>query len=275
MNVTVVDALMGTGKTEHAIRMLQRIASPYNESGQRFIYITPFLAEVDRVKGAVPESVDPKGNRKTEHLYELIGNGRNIVSTHKLFEYLDPRALGQLGLSDYVLVVDEVTDWVQPYTGMKLVDVKMLVDTGFITVNPATKRVMWHDMGGTEYDGKFANFRSLCLQGKIVATSVRADGVPAMILWTLPIEVLELFTETWVLTYLFEGSDMAAYLKLHDIQYKLMTLDEERNLVDHAEHYDAARVATRAGLITLTEDARLNAIGKKLKGEGVSNCIQI
>jgi hypothetical protein len=77
-----------------------------------------------------------------------------------------------------------------------------------------------------------------------------------MILWELPLEVLECFTAVYVLTYLFEGSDMAAYLKLNGVPYRLTTLDHERNLVDHDDSYDFARLATRRHLITVVEDPR-------------------
>jgi hypothetical protein len=174
--VTVVDGLMGCGKTTHAIRRMAEMA----HNGQSFIYITPFLKQVTRVKDhelrdkyGVTNVVDPKptpasrgqdAENKSAHLLKLLAGGENIVTTHRLLEVMDAQALGQIALLNYVLIVDEVTQWVQKYKGMKLKDVKMLMGAGYISVEPTSRRVLWHDVDGEPYDGKFQGFRSLVLR---------------------------------------------------------------------------------------------------------------
>ncbi len=59
LKVTVVDALMGSGKTTAAIRMMREMCAEIDREwsgGTRFVYITPFLPEIDRVMGRSPES---------------------------------------------------------------------------------------------------------------------------------------------------------------------------------------------------------------------------
>ena len=48
MQVKVIDSIMGSGKISYAIQMMQE-APPE----QRFIYVTPFLDEVKRIKRSV------------------------------------------------------------------------------------------------------------------------------------------------------------------------------------------------------------------------------
>ena len=60
--VKVVDAMMGTGKTSAAINYINE-----NLEQKRFLYITPYLDEVDRVKKSCPGAkfYSPKPFRNT------------------------------------------------------------------------------------------------------------------------------------------------------------------------------------------------------------------
>jgi hypothetical protein len=67
----------------------------------KWLYITPLLSEVDRIKEAcrnlhiqdpVRELAEQANGPKYPHLLELIRHGRNIVSTHALFSYLNEDA---------------------------------------------------------------------------------------------------------------------------------------------------------------------------------------
>ena len=46
--VIVLDSIMGTGKTSYAIQLMKEAPDT-----QRFIYVTPFLDEVQRIKSEV------------------------------------------------------------------------------------------------------------------------------------------------------------------------------------------------------------------------------
>ncbi|MFF5400921.1 hypothetical protein ACFY5J_26965 [Peribacillus butanolivorans] len=57
MTIKVIDAICGAGKTSYAIQMINERANkvgfgddePYS-SDKKFIYVTPFLSEVKRIK---------------------------------------------------------------------------------------------------------------------------------------------------------------------------------------------------------------------------------
>lgn len=77
---------MGTGKTSWAIQYI-------NEAPlcQKFIYITPFLTEVERViqscnRRRLIQPEASKGKRKLDHFKSLVKSGEDIVSTHALFQ---------------------------------------------------------------------------------------------------------------------------------------------------------------------------------------------
>jgi hypothetical protein len=282
MNVTVIDAVMGSGKTHWMKAELARRTSMFAERHERFIYITPYLLEAgDAVKDITAQGAQDvsmvkdkdlekrKTMLKRNHLYELLMAGKSAVGSHRLFEVLDPRTMRLIELGHYVLVIDEATQWVQKYEGMKASDLGLLFHRGLAYVGEDLV-IRWNDTvpdvegRWNEKDANYSAFRSLCLQGKLVASDPTPNkwGVPgSMLLWTMPVEMLKQFSEVFVLTHLFEGSEMSAYLRMNKVEYEMKTLDAQRNIVEYTHEHNAQRVRAMAGLITIVEDPRLNAIG--------------
>lgn len=279
--VTVIDALMGSGKTTLAIRLMREIALTYDtvfEHGQRrFIYITPFLAEVARVEGALgaiadqPIAFSPvaEGGRKLVSLNRMLLDGQNIVSTHALFKFVDENTGDALDQYRYTLFVDEVAEWVEKYP-ISPKDLKILFDAGCIRTNPATKRVEWTDpepvegeSRGASYSGKFVSLRSLCHQGKIVASRHTTGGMPTLLLWKMPVEILARFDEVFILTHLFDGSDMAAYLRLSGVQVTKATIGRDGEMVPYDHSIEAERIAKIKPLLQIETDPKLNAVGTR------------
>ena len=86
-NVKIVDMIMGSGKTTSAINYINQ-ADP----SEKFLFITPYLDEVDRIKKSCPfkNFKEPKEmGTKLNGIKHLIGQGDNIVSTHALFQRFD------------------------------------------------------------------------------------------------------------------------------------------------------------------------------------------
>ena len=87
--VTVIDSICGSGKTSWAIQEMN------NNMEQRYIYITPYLDEVKRVKANCSNRFFHEPNQKLgkgskyNHFVELLEEGKNIVSTHTLFRNID------------------------------------------------------------------------------------------------------------------------------------------------------------------------------------------
>ena len=85
--VTIIDSPCGRGKTTYAINYINERPT------DNFVYITPFLKEVERVidktkfNGADKRFVQPAnlGNGKMDSLIDLVHNNKDIASTHSLF----------------------------------------------------------------------------------------------------------------------------------------------------------------------------------------------
>jgi len=88
--VKVIDSIMGSGKTSAAIDMMNNSGTDDN-----FIFITPYLDEVDRIKKSISSKqiyepkVKKKGDKtqyKFESFHELLSQNKNIVATHNLLK---------------------------------------------------------------------------------------------------------------------------------------------------------------------------------------------
>lgn len=89
---------MGAGKTEAAITYMNE------HKEKKFIYVTPYLAESNRIKEGCPELrvVEPSNKlgeyhfRKTEHTAALVEKGCNITTTHVAFKSYSRETLAKI-----------------------------------------------------------------------------------------------------------------------------------------------------------------------------------
>lgn len=122
--VKVIDSIMGSGKTSYAIQLMQE-APPE----QKFIYVTPYLDEVTRIKETVTnrhfkEPTEQHGQgTKLSSLKKLIVDGENIATTHSLFCMADDDLIELLSWTDYILIVDEVMEVISELKSIKRDDI--------------------------------------------------------------------------------------------------------------------------------------------------------
>ena len=158
MKCEIWDSIMGSGKTTSLINMM-------NENlDERFIYITPYRDEIQRViEGCynryfeTPKNFD-KINLKTctkyDDLLRIIDEDLNIVSTHALFQTFDERIIEALKNHNYTLILDEVANVVEAID-ISPDDIKLLKNQGIITVDD-NKRIYWVN---DNYDGEFIKYK--------------------------------------------------------------------------------------------------------------------
>src|SRR4051794_35154992 len=100
--INIIDSIMGSGKTSWAIQYMN--GSPRYK---KFIYITPFLSEVERVLKATdrdfkqPEPMEGRSKSKLDNLKKLILDGQDIVSTHELFKRFDSKLIELIEVQGY------------------------------------------------------------------------------------------------------------------------------------------------------------------------------
>jgi hypothetical protein len=253
--ITVIDAIMGSGKTTHMTDLMNRLhteafaqsfADPSHEAPS-FLYVTPILTEVKRVQQACGDLDfrDPKPvkGKKLNHLSSLIDEGANVCTTHALFKMLNKEIYQKLSEQNYTLVIDEVLDCVNLFDGLTKSDSTMLFNTNKLYVEPDTSRLRWnHDQG--VYSGKFNQLRDLCDNGNLI---LYRDTV----LWEFPADFLRCFKQVYILTYLVSVSPMSAHLRANGLSYELATLTGDHQLVSQEENRGKAESEAKQRLSKL------------------------
>jgi len=268
-NVTVIDTIMGAGKTSYIIDHMNRsyIEGMFGGLARRFIYVTPLLDEVERVQDACPDLrfKDPKPihGRKFYGLQKLIDDRENIATTHELFRMLTQETREALLSANYTLIIDEVLTCCDFFDGLSKHDQNDLFRTGKVYIEEATRRLRWnHEDHGT-YVGKFSPIKHLCDNGNL-AVYADGQGGKRVLLWQFPTEFLECFEQVYVLTYLFQGSPMRSYLEAEGVEMNLRAVSGNRvqgyHLVPWNGHSERIQKAAIRELVTVYE-GRGNDIG--------------
>ena len=211
MKITIEDKIMGGGKTYNAIEEMK-------VSKNSFMYITPFLDEVDRVLKEVKNSYAPnnrnKDGSKRTSLLNMANNSRNIVSTHALFKMLTRDDYGFF--KDYDLILDEVVDPIE-MVDITTYDIHMLINDGHIVINEKNSCVTFVN---NEYEGKFDYLKELCSTSNVIYVN------DTFLVWNFPIEIFKGFNSVKILTYLFEGSVLKSYFDYYGIKYTINKHDD-------------------------------------------------
>ena len=184
--ITIIDAICGSGKTSWAI---QKIKEPF--SG-RFIYVTPYLDEVARIKDSTDgDFKEPTNNNsegsKVEGLRELITKGENIVCTHELFKICDREILDKIKEIGYTLILDEVLNVINQ-VNISRNDLSILSDTNTINVDEVSGCVKWND---ESYTGKFDELKYLSKNDNLFLFN------NTFLFWTLHDKTFEVFQNSF------------------------------------------------------------------------------
>lgn len=267
--------MMGSGKTT---RIIEEINTA--ENNQNFLYITPLLNECHRIAGTTYDPDDLlkrpiittqdetsihyeyldeavlkdrrfkhpnyKGGNKAESLQFLLKNKENVVSTHQLFMNLTPTMLEDA--ADYVLVIDETIQVYDVYSEYTATELEALFRLGWIMIDDDNitlrfQRANFGLNGGDPSGTKYENLATMCDLGQLLYVDQK------LIVWELSIDTLKAFKEVWIATYMFEGSQMSAYLKSYGVNYELIQFGNKPSQIKH--------------LINISDNKHINEVGLK------------
>lgn len=231
--ITFIDRPCGTGKTTALIKEL----SEWSENIHLpVIVVTPRLSEVKRIINGAPtaniaQPGDENGNTtKTNSVEGLLAAGRNIACTHAL--YVKLRSLAQEGkLSGHRMVIDECPTPIELAPTISKSDFRNEVEAkGLATVDDATGLVtptdLWMEQAALGGKKAFAKQYVLAAMGRLLVTPQRD-----LLMMAIPIEMLLAPVSLTVLTYLSEGSYLAAYLDKLGVDYTIKKWGEEADWI--------------------------------------------
>lgn len=226
--VIVIDSIMGSGKSNLAIKYIQKSQLPV-------MYVTPYLDEVDRFVKSIDNMYEPKGEIKSIGLKMLINKGCHIATTHSLFSIMKEDILKKLKEKKYVLILDEVIEAYQTYPMTKQ-DYKLLKDKEYIFVDN-NLRVYANDDEETKYirqelftSGVFNDFFQ-CIDNNMVYEYLNTPIVE------YPINIFKAFNNIMVLTYMFRGSTLKPYFEINNIDYNVVNLDGNSDIIYTGEKF--------------------------------------
>lgn len=204
---------MGTGKSSAAIRYMN------SNPQKKFIYITPYLTETERIRKECKglHFVEPSDKlreyhfKKSLHTMALIEEGANISTTHQAFKGYTPDTLQHIKDKGYTLIIDENVDILEEFK-YHPTDLQVLVDAGYIKEENGI-----YTLAKEGYDGVALKEMMYLLKSReLIKIEDKADK---MFFWALPPDLLTAFQDVFVLTYLFESQSLKYFMDIYDIPY--------------------------------------------------------
>jgi hypothetical protein len=252
--VTIIDSMMGTGKTSYAIQMMKEA-----DINQKFIFVTPFLDEVQRIKQEVTNrdfkepDVKHGSGTKLESLKRLIANGEDIATTHSLFAMADDELIELLRWENYTLIVDEVMDVISVLQGLRRDDIPVLLDSGLITISDENQ-VIWK--ADPKLDTKYNFVRDFALAGNLYAVNSTA------FVWNFPAKIFDIFEQVYIMTYMFDGQLQRYYYDLHNVHYEYYSVVREGYRYQLQPKSEIIEDRSRLKELIHVYEGKLNEIGQ-------------
>lgn len=260
--INVVDDMMGSGKSTWAIQyMLKK-----QKDGERFIYVTPYLTEVERVKKecgfSEPEEDD---GGKLQAFKKLLSLNKNVATTHALFKMLDEESLDLLSVG-YTLILDEVLEVVEETT-IKKGDLENMLSLGILKYDDENHIVMGNEIivrEKAEVPNEYQTISKNLLRHNLEII----DGeIKIALIWLFPIDVINVFDEVFILTFMFDGYPMKGYLDAHKIKQKKNSVlcknpeDSYENRRYELKDYKYPNIKEISYKIEIVSKGKINDIG--------------
>jgi hypothetical protein len=254
--VTIVDAIMGSGKTSWSIQYM-------NEASEdiRFLFVTPYLDEVDVILNKVKERNFKQplqtNTNKRGNLKKLLEAGFDVATTHELFKLMDTETLELIREKGYVLMLDETID-IMENLSLAQDEFQLLKYAGMLLHDEETDSLTWNDACTFQDVPRFEDIKESAASGSLFYYS------DTTLFKTLPIDLFLPFQEVYLLTYMFKHSEMRYYFDIHNIQYQYKAVVDAGgvfSLIPHEdkEPYDKTKIRE---LINIYE-GKLNDVGEQ------------
>ena len=245
-HITVVDARMGRGKSSAAIRYMNQ-----NKGAKRFLYITPYLDEVNRICECC--DFDQPGSdhmSKSSELKFHLRAGHNVSATHSLFYLMDEEAIEIIRERRYSLIIDES---IQVIERLNISGGDFDVIVNQLTDLDENGYLHWKDKN---YTGRFYDYKGMSDTGSLLQLDSALMNI-------LNPELLRAFDEVFMLTYLFEGQYQKAYLEFFGFEYEVGGGESDGGGFCFSDKPDDPPPVDYSKLITIADNRKLNAVGNK------------
>lgn len=241
---------MGAGKTSAGINFIND-----SDDDVKFLYITPYLTEVKRIINSCPTKnfKQPESyGSKLVGIKSLFEKGNNIVSTHALFRLFDEEIIDLAYTNNYVLIMDEVADVIEPLDISK--DDLDTITEKYAKVGEGNL-LEWY---AVDYQGEFEKYKRLC---DLKCLAMYGDTA---MLWLFPISTFKAFREIYILTYMFDAQTQKYYYDYYGIEYQyLYVKGNQVNNYEFTSEEIEYEIPDYSQLIHILYNEKLNRIGDR------------
>lgn len=259
----VCDSMMGSGKSSAVINHMK------DHPNQRFVYITPYIEEADRIAAACPELrfVTPSnklrqyGYSKLRHTAALLEKGRNIATTHAAFQLYTKEMIEDVRRREYTLICDETID-VMVDAQYSAPDFDLLFQGGYLKKSDDGMVTL----GERKYCGSaFSSIFTTLKYHDMVCMPEQQDRKRIQLFyWLMPMRTLSAFRDVYILTYLFDGQELKYYLALSGVTWEnigVQIIDGKHRFVNGESALPEYAGHLRE-LIHVCDNDRMNRIGE-------------
>jgi len=250
IKIKIIDSIMGAGKTQKAISMIN------NNKHDKFVYITPYLDEIKRVKDStnkLNKMYEPsyRGSSKQSDLHRLLMEGKNICSTHALFQRSNDVTRQALKANNYILILDEVMDVVEELNDFTRDDLDTLLSKELAYIED--DYLIWNE-DKTDWDGRYRDIKTMAKNKNLICVNGK------LLFWNFPVDIFNYFKEVYILTYMFDCQIQRYYYDFHNIQYEKYQVSGDE-LVPYDIQRDSSKIKEISKLINI-HSGKLNLIGE-------------
>ena len=211
---------MGSGKSSAAIRYMNE------HTDKRFIFITPYLSETERIRKNCTKLnfIEPSdklkeyGFKKSVHTMALIERGENISTTHQAFKGYTQDTLDHIREKGYTLIIDENVEILETFE-YHPADLQLAIDAGYIKEDNGV-----YTLVKDGYSGTALREMMYLLKSRELIKVTERDKDP-LFFWALPPNLLTSFKDVFVLTYLFAGQSIKYFMDIYSIDYEFIGIN--------------------------------------------------
>lgn len=225
----------------------------------RFMFITPYLAEIERIISSCPQKgfVQPSEmGTKLNGIKYLLRTGCNIASTHSLFSLFDEEVVSLVEGGHYILIMDEVPDVIEKYL-ISAYDANTILEK-YTSVDESGKLSWCAD----KYEGKFDEYRNAIEAGCVYQYGTTKQSSFTALLWMFPIQVFNAFDDVFIMTYMFDAQIQRYYFDYHNIAYRKLFVSgnslETYGITDQPVEYAYPDLKR---LVHICDNDKMNSIG--------------
>lgn len=246
--IKIIDAPMGFGKTTMAVQLMNE------DVKNNYIYITPFLKEVQRIKDGCKDRkfYEPMniGTGKLDSLHELLKNNKNIASTHALFQMSTEVTRDLIQANNYILILDEVCNVIDQVP-LKKDDLGSILEYSHIEEG----FLIWDAF---DYEGRYNDIKRMSINHTVIVVDDH------LLMWNLPVEVFKSFKECYIMTYMFDAQIQKYYYDLYGLECEYFSVTKRGDsytIIPLSEFvFDKTDIRNK---IHILEDDIINNIGEK------------